>query len=208
VVVVEESASPPQGEPRAVPYRHSSVPDEPSQRVQGDDPVAVLRAELAERDTMIGRLLASMANVEQQLATVQNSMAPPPDVPATPAAWKGWLFKALVSIGAILTATATILGWIASKLPPKVEANEVRTTVTESKTDTAATDIAALRGRVSLLERRDDDEVAYWLEIWRMTGVQIRRPEQLQAAPKIEVVVPHRRDGDGPSLIVNTPPPK
>jgi hypothetical protein len=209
VVAREESASPPAGEPlyRGAPSPRVQSDEGASARSMGDDPVAVLRAELEERDAMIGRLLAS---VDRRLRT-QESLRPPPKVEAeepplpSPSAWKAALFKLVVGLGAILTAAATYLGVkTQTTLPPKVEANEVRTTVT--KTDAAATDIASLRGRVSLLERRLDDGDAYWIEVWRVNGVQVRRPDGLPAAPKIDVVMPHR--GSSGPIQVNTPPPK
>lgn len=125
-VVVEESASPPQGEPRAVPHRDRlpSVPDGASARVQGDDPVAVLRAELAERDAQVGKLLASMGLLQEQVLALQTSIPPPApdeDEAPTPTAWKTAVFKLVVGMAAAAGAAATLFQIVSATLEPKIK---------------------------------------------------------------------------------------
>jgi 2-succinyl-5-enolpyruvyl-6-hydroxy-3-cyclohexene-1-carboxylate synthase len=147
--------------------------------------------------------LSQVQRVQQQGPKVELETVPP-----SPAAWKAALFKLVVGVGALATAASVWLGARNVNLPPKVDAQQARTEVVETRTDTAATEVAALRGEVAMLKKQRQDWLVYWLELQRIQGVQVARPEGLPAASKVDVVVPLRRRGEsGPSLYVNTPPP-
>jgi hypothetical protein len=62
----------------------------------------------------------------------------------SPRAWKAALFKVVVGLGAVLTATATILGVRATAIEPKVDKNTVRTNVVEVAQDTLTERVAKL----------------------------------------------------------------
>lgn len=133
-VVVEESASPPKGEPL---YRGEASP-----RVQGDasasaravgdgvsrdDPEAVRRQQDAERDALIGRLLAQVSDMTEQLNQVQKTVpslvppAPAREQEPTPTAWKTALLKLVVSMAAAAGAAATLFQIVSATLEPKIK---------------------------------------------------------------------------------------
>jgi hypothetical protein len=186
-------------------------------RTPGEAAAAALRRDRAQLEGKLAAERAARERAEAEAAAAKAAARAgeaenAPQAPAVPPPVWSAAGKLMLAVAGFITLIGTPLGVYltarAAALEPKVDRTEVKTNVTEQKTDTNSEALTSATKRIQALEKCNQDRLNWYLEIERQRGVDIRRPENLPAPGEVKVTpVPPAFRGRGPIMVVETPPP-